>query len=185
MGAMIGIISGSIRGGSNALKVARHLEAVYRGLGEETTLLDLRTLPPEAYAGDAYAKRPESVAKGFVEPVLAARGLVVVVPEYNGSYPGVLKHFIDLLPYPEAFENRPVAFVGVAAGYYGGLRAVEQLQMVFAYRNGVLFNKRVFIPGVYGVMGEGGEIADAGIRERLDAQANEFVHFVAAHHGAG
>lgn len=182
---MIGIISGSIRLGSNALKVARHLEAVYGGLGEQTHLLDLRALPPEAYTGEAYADRPDSVVKGFVEPVLAASGLVVVVPEYNGSYPGVLKHFIDLLPFPESFENRPVAFVGVAAGYYGGLRAVEQLQMVFAYRNGLLFNKRVFIPNVYGIMGEGGEIADAGIRERLEGQATAFVRFVASHHGAG
>ena len=182
---MIAIVSGSIREGSHTLKVATHLETVYRGLGEATALLDLRTLPQEAYCGEAYAKRPESVMRGFVEPVLSASGLVVVVPEYNGSYPGVLKHFIDLLPFPESFENRPVAFVGVAAGYYGGLRAVEQLQMVFAYRNGLLFNKRVFIPGAYGLFGEGGEIVDTGLLERLEGQASEFVRFVAAHQRGG
>jgi NAD(P)H-dependent FMN reductase len=182
---MIVIVSGSIRPGSNALKVAQHLDSRYRAAGAETALLDLRTLPPEAYQGEAYAKRPEAVTKGFVEPVLAADGLVVVVPEYNGSYPGALKHFVDLLPFPESFENRPVAFVGIAAGYYGGLRAVEQLQMVFAYRNGLLFNKRVFIPAVYGMFDEDNNIKDEAIRERLENQSTAFLTFVGEHRRPG
>jgi len=58
--------------------------------------------------------------------VLMAAGLHVVLPEYNGSYPGVLKYFIDMLKFPESFENKPAAFVGVANGQWGALRAVEQ-----------------------------------------------------------
>ena len=40
--------------------------------------------------------------------VLQAEGLIVVTPEYNGSLPGVLKYFIDMLKFPESFEQRPV-----------------------------------------------------------------------------
>ena len=67
--------------------------------------------------------------------VLDAAGLHVVTPEYNGSFPGVLKYFIDMLKFPESFDRKPVAFLGEAAGTWGGLRSVEQLQMIFGYRN--------------------------------------------------
>lgn len=175
---MIVVISGSIRNGNNSIKVARHLEHLYREHGEETRLLDLQELPSEVFTGDVYRNRPDAVTADFVDPLLAADGLVVVVPEYNGSYSGALKHFIDLLPFPESFEGRPVAFVGVAAGAYGGLRAVEQLQMVFAYRNGVLFNKRVFIANAYSVFDESGALVEEGICERLAAQTVGFSQFV-------
>ena len=70
---------------------------------------------------------------------------MVVVPEYNGSFPGILKYFIDLLPFPESFDCRPVSYVGVSAGQWGALRAVEQLQLVFGYRNAYVHPPRTFL----------------------------------------
>ena len=156
------------------------MAGLYRGLGEEVELLDLRDLPSAVFDPGAYSEKPEAFQRGFVDKVLGADGLVVVVPEYNGSYPGVLKLFIDLLPFPESFEGRPVAFIGLAAGYYGALRAVEQLQMVFAYRNAHLFNKRVFIPAVYKALGESGEILDGDLKDRLATQAEKFLSYARA-----
>jgi chromate reductase, NAD(P)H dehydrogenase (quinone) len=177
---MITIISGTSRPGANSLKVATHVQALFAGRGTATAMLDLGRLPAGAFLPAAYADKPEALQAGFIDKVLAADGLYVVVPEYNGSFPGVLKHFIDLLPFPEAFDGRPVAFAGLAAGYYGGLRAVEQLQMVFAYRNAVLYNRRVFIPSVHKVLAEDGTIADAALRERLAEQAAGFLAFTGA-----
>ena len=48
-----------------------------------------------------------------------------VVPEYNGSLPGVLKHFIDCWKYPESFHHRPVCYVGISSSGSGGLRPGE------------------------------------------------------------
>jgi len=67
--------------------------------------------------------------------------------------------------------------VGLAAGEWGALRAVEQLEMVFQYRHAHLFGRRVFIKGIGGVVNEVGEIADAGILRRLDEQMTGFVDF--------
>ena len=174
---MITIISGTSRPGANSLKVATHVQALLAGQGSATAMLDLGLLPAGAFLPTAYADKPDALQSGFIDKVLAADGLYVVVPEYNGSFPGVLKHFIDLLPFPEAFDGRPVAFAGLAAGHYGALRAVEQLQMVFAYRNAVLYNRRVFIPSVHKVLAEDGTIADAALRERLTEQAAGFLAF--------
>lgn len=177
---MISVISGSMRAGNNSGKLARHIVGLYEKLDEQVTLLDLQKLPAEAFNEGAYGEKEGMLKSDFIDPVLCSDGLVVVVPEYNGSYSGVLKHFVDLLPFPESFDCRPVAFVGLAGGYYGALRAVEQLQMVFAYRNAYLFNRRVFIPSVYGILDEAGEITDGDLKERLELQAEKFLAFTKA-----
>ena len=109
--------------------------------------------------------------------VLDAAGLHVVTPEYNGSFPGVLKYFIDLLKFPESFDRKPVAFVGVAAGTWGALRSVEQLQMIFGYRNAHVYPDRVFVPGVGGKLDPDGRLNDAALDERLARQAKGFAEF--------
>ena len=97
------------------------------------------------------------------------------------SFPGVLKVFIDMLKFPESFEAKPVAFTGEASGLWGALRPVEQLQMIFAYRNAIVFPQRVFIPGVHNLFDQEGQFIDADLLQRLDGQAGGFAAFVKRH----
>lgn len=174
---MIVIISGTNRPGSNTRKVTARVEAGYKTLGVTTQLLDLAGLPPEIFASASYAEKPATFSK-FTDAILAADGLVIITPEYNGGAPGILKYFIDMLPFPESFERRPVCFVGVAAGIWGALRPVEQLQTIFGYRNSHIFPERVFIPGVGKMLDPAGNFANVDIEKRLDMQAAGFVSFV-------
>src|SRR6187455_3125216 len=144
---MLTILSGTNRPGSNTRQVAAQVEEIYRSLGVTPRLLDLATLPPEIFSPASYATKPASFAP-FSEAILAASGVVVVTPEYNGGVPGILKYFIDMLKFPESFERRPVCFVGVSAGMWGALRPIEQLQLIFGYRNAFLYPERVFLPGI-------------------------------------
>ncbi len=174
---MIAIISGTNRPGSNTRKVAARIEASYQSLGVKTQLLDLAELPPEIFSPGAYAEKPAAFKK-FTDAILAADGLVVVTPEYNGGVPGILKYFIDMLPFPESFEHRPVCFVGLAAGIWGALRPVEQLQAIFGYRNAYIFPERVFMPGVGKLLNAAGDFANPEMEKRLEKQAGGFVGFV-------
>ena len=174
---MITLIVGTNRPGSNTRKVAAHLEEIYRGLGVPLAVLDLAKLPPEIFTPASYGQKPPAFAP-FADGVLQADGLIVVTPEYNGGMPGVLKYFIDMLKFPESFERRPVCFVGVAAGLWGALRPVEQLQMVFGYRNAFLYPERVFLPLVNGLLDAQGRVNDPEIVERLTKQAGGFIDFV-------
>ena len=174
---MIAIISGTNRPDSNSRKIAGQIEEIYAGLSIETRLLDLAKLPAEIFDPASYAEKPAGF-KEFSQTVLDADGLVVVTPEYNGGMPGVLKYFIDMLEFPESFENRPVCFVGLAAGMWGALRPVEQLQSIFGYRNAHIFPGRVFVPGVFNVIGEDGKLNDDKLAERLGRQAAGFAEFV-------
>lgn len=171
------IISGTNRPGSNTRKVAAILEGFYKAAGFTPEILDLANLPADIFLPTSYADKPESFA-AFSDAVLAADGLHVVTPEYNGSLPGVLKYFIDMLPFPESFEGRPVAFTGLAAGQWGALRPVEQLQAIFGYRNAHIFPTRVFLPAINGLLSEEGRITDDDISDRLHAQAAGFGAFV-------
>lgn len=176
---MIVVISGTNRRGARSLAVANILADSYRSAGSEVRLLDLAQMPPEIFSPDIYkGDKPAAFVDGFIQPVLNASGLHVVVPEYNGSFPGALKYFIDLLPFPEAFEAKPVAYLGLAAGMFGAMRAVEQLQMVFGYRNAHNYPRRIFIPSVYSVMDEGGAITDPDLQKRISAQVGGFQEFV-------
>lgn len=171
------VISGTNRPGAQTRRLAGHVQASYAAVeGVDAQLLDLGALPIELLAPGAYAQKPAAFAP-FAEAVLGADGLVVLSPEYNGSYPGVLKLFIDMLPFPVAFERRPVAFIGLAAGRWGALRAIEQLQGVFGYRNAFVFPNRVFVPGVGDGLDADGAPKDGATRGMIAAQVRDFVLF--------
>jgi chromate reductase, NAD(P)H dehydrogenase (quinone) len=170
------VISGTNRPASSTLRVAARVAHHYREAQIRAELLNLEELPVEMFKPEAYKNRPAAL-EAIQQRVIDAAGLHVVLPEYNGSFPGVLKYFIDLLKFPESFDRKPVAFVGVASGAWGGLRAVEQMQMVFGYRNAHLYPDRVFISGVAGKLAADGSISDAAIDERLSKQVLGFAVF--------
>src|SRR6185503_1007536 len=174
---MLTLIVGTNRPGSNARKVATQVEEIYAGLDVPLQVLDLAKLPPEIFSPASYAEKPKSF-QPFAEAILKAPGIIVVTPEYNGGLPGVLKYFIDMLKFPDSFEHRPVCFVGVAAGMWGALRPIEQLQAIFGYRNAFNYPERVFLPGIGDQLDEQGRLIDADLVKRLRKQAAGFVEFV-------
>ncbi len=172
----ITILAGTNRPGSQTLRVARVFEKKYQALGAQTTLLDLQELPAELFRPEAYAQKPASFAR-FNDAVLNCDGLLVVTPEYNGGFPGVLKLFIDHLKFPESFERRAVAFVGLAAGMWGALRPVEQLEAIFRYRNAFLFNERIFLPRIEGQLDAQDAFTSPDIAKLADSQTRNFLEF--------
>ena len=173
---MITVISGTNRPESNTRKIAVLARKILEDIGEEVALLDLAELPTEIFADTSYAAKPRSFAP-FQDQVLETGGLLTVVPEYNGSFPGVLKYFIDMLRFPESLYEMPSAFVGISSGRWGGVRAVEHLEMVFQHRHAHLFGRRCFIPGIGRVLDETGQITDPEISKRLTKTISDFARF--------
>jgi chromate reductase, NAD(P)H dehydrogenase (quinone) len=178
---MMTLIVGTNRPGSNTRKVARQVGEIYADLKVPLRMLDLADLPPEIFSPSSYAEKPKSFHP-FAEAILQSSGLIVVTPEYNGSMPGVLKYFIDMLKFPESFEKRPVCFIGVSAGTWGGLRPVEQLQQIFGYRNAYIYPERVFLPQINSLLDDSGRLKNPELVGRLKAQAEGFIGFVERHH---
>ena len=178
---MIVVISGSNRPGNNSSVVAKALEGMLADAGEEIFPIDLEALPPELFTPAAYAEKPVAF-EPIQEAILNTDGILTVVPEYNGSYPGALKYFIDCLRFPESLVSKPSAFVGVAAGQWGGLRAVEQLEMVFQYRHAHLYGRRVFLSNIFGAVANG-QLNDTEAIRRVQELVDGFVPFCRALRG--
>mgnify|MGYP000559905477 CR=1 FL=1 len=177
---VITVVTGTNRPGSRTRRVCQRLLDRYAGIeGVQAELLDLAELPAALFSPAAYADKPSEFAR-FSDRVLASDGLHIVSPEYNGGMPGVLKLFIDHLPFPDSFERRPVAFVGIAAGRFGALRPIEQLQGIFGYRNAHIYPPRVFIAGAVKALDSSGEPTDPTVAGLLDAQVAGFVDFARA-----
>ena len=183
----ITIVSGTDRAGSKTRLVTDY---IYGRLSEQTntlqpeptphielTILDLADYPTADVVGGVYGKTPASV-EAFHQPFLDADGIIFVVPEYNGSFPGILKLFIDYLPHPEALKGVPVGYVSNASGYFGGLRAVEQLQMVCGYRYALSFEERVFIPAVHREFDPEKGISDPFRQSLMESFLERFPQFV-------
>lgn len=171
------IISSTDRPNSNALRVSRYVKTLYQKEGVDVEVISLKDFPLEEVVGGRYGKSIPAVEK-FREPIINADGLIFVIPEYNGSFPGILKMFVDHLPFPEAFEKMPMAFIGESAGAFGALRSVEQFQMIANYRNALQFPERVFIPRVKNEFDEETGLSDPFKQKLLQSQVTNFVKFV-------
>jgi len=173
---MITVISGTNRPNSNTVKVAGLAVEGLRQAGEKAEMLDLAELPAELFDGASYAEKPAAFAP-FQDAMVATDGILTVIPEYNGACPGVMKYFIDMLRFPDSLYEKPVGFIGISAGPWGAVRAVEQIEMVFQYRHAHLFGRRVFIPHVGKAMNEEGRFSDEAMEKRFGEALEKFVEF--------
>lgn len=172
------IISGTNRPSSNTKKVAGYIEARLRERvgSDPIAQLDLKELPQEIFRPEAYAQKPESF-KDFEDKILNAKAIISVLPEYNGSAPGVFKTFIDMLPFPQSLQQTPCAFVGISAGRFGALRAIEQMQQVFCYRNAFNFPESIHIMDVSNSIDENGKPKEEFVLNLSQQILDRFVDF--------
>lgn len=175
---MIEVIAGTNRPGSRTLTIAKHVLGIYKDLKADVNLIDLSALNLSDLSSGDYYKGAHGGYKDAVARVTEAQGLVIVVPEYNGSYPGILKLFIDYWHYPETFEHRPVAFVGLG-NRWGGLRPVEHLQQALGFRNAYIYPNRVFLTNIKELLKDG-SLQDKALLDMLDIQAHGFTRYIHA-----
>ncbi len=179
---MIYILAGTNRSDSKTSDVVRIIEASYKNKKIPAEIMNLEVLN-DVNIDSLYGAKTISPLKEMVGKLNTAQGIHLVVPEYNGGMPGVLKYFIDHFEYPKTFEWRPVCFVGLG-GRFGGLRPVEHAQQIFGYRNGFQYPQRVFIQNVEKAMVDG-KTSDQFLLKLLDEQVEGFAKFILALEGQG
>ncbi len=172
----IHILSATDRPGSNALKVANYVSGLMNK-EMDNEIFSLQDYPFQDVVGGRYGDDIESVDE-YNERFLDADGFLFVVPEYNGGFPGVLKLFIDYLPFPEALEKVPVSIIGEAAGSFGALRPVEQLQGILGYRNALIYPERIFIADVNNTFDENDGLSSDFLQGLLEDTVKGFAEFV-------
>ena len=126
----IPIIAGSTRRDRQSIKVARFVLArLQQRNGVQTELLDLLEYNFPIMEERLYHRDdPPRRLREYADKIARADALIIVTPEYNNGYPGVLKNALDYL-LPE-YERKPIGIVTVSAGGFGGINCLAQLRLV-------------------------------------------------------
>ena len=136
--------------------------------GIETELIDVAKLAiPVDDAGES-AKDAE-----FSEKMSWADALVIVVPEYNHGYPGLLKHILDTNL--KEYIHKAVGVVGVSAGVFGGARVIQNLIPVMRELGLVMIFWDVNFTTVQTRFDESGVLVDESFLPRIDKFLDELV----------
>ncbi len=174
---MITIVVGTNRPDSTSEQVAFYYQSLLTAHEAESQIINLVDLPHD-FAFSALYKNSGKNAKFNLlrQSILEAERYVFIVPEYNGSFPGVLKTFIDGMPYPSPFENKRIALVGLSSGVQGGALALSHLTDIFSYLNGNVLGTRVKLIQVEKNM-EDGKVTNALYNQLLNSQIERFLKY--------
>ena len=163
------VILGTPRRGRMSERAAQLMWArVGERPGVETALVDVARLPiPVDDAGEG-AKDP-----GFAELVNRADALVIVAPEYNHGYPGLLKHVLDTNL--KEYIHKAAGIVGVSAGIFGGARAIQNLIPVLRELGLVTIFWDVNFTTVGSRFDEDGNLLDKSLLPRIEMFLDELL----------
>jgi NAD(P)H-dependent FMN reductase len=165
----IPVILGTARQGRQSEHVAQFVFAEVKKRHEiETELIDIRNLPLKLDDAGEQMKDP-----WFSATVKRADGLVLVVPEYNHGYPGLLKHALDMNL--EEYIHKAVGICGVSAGPFGGARVIENLLPVMRELGLVTIFNDVNFGSVRKLFDENGKLLDENYVRRLDDFLQELI----------
>jgi len=169
----IPVILGTVRQGRRSLPVARLMTAeLARRPGIETVLIDIAEVPLRVDDAGEAIKDP-----GFAGHMSRADALVVVSPEYNHGYSGMLKHVLDSCL--AEYVHKAVGVVGVSAGPFGGTRGIQDLLPVLRELGLVTIFWDVNFSAVQDVFDDAGTLRDPAYLPRIDKFVRELVWMAA------
>ena len=174
---MITIVAGTNRKNSVSRQVADYYKGILASKGVEVNVVDLAELPGDFIGTALYENNGKNAAfNALREEVQGSEKLVFVVPEYNGSFPGVLKAFIDGLKYPEGLRDKKAALIGVSSGVQGGVFAMSHLTDIFNYLG---MNVLALKPKLAGIEKNfvDGKITNDLYNQLLNDQADRLIKF--------
>jgi NAD(P)H-dependent FMN reductase len=165
----IPVILGTTRQGRLSTNAARFVyEQVRKFEGVDSVLIDLLEMDlPTKDAGEQI-KDPK-----FSELMIRADGLVIVAPEYNHGYPGLLKHVLDSCL--KEYIHKAVGICGVSAGSFGGTRLIQNLLPVCRELGLVTIFWDGNFSNIKNVFDEAGNLKEQAYIRRIDKFLKELI----------
>src|SRR5205823_3178736 len=165
----IPVILGTARQGRKSERAAHFVfERTKARAGVETELIDVRALPMRL---DAAGEQMKDLA--FSSTIERCDGLILITPEYNHGYPGLLKHALDMNL--KEYIHKAVGICGVSAGPFGGARVIENLLPVMRELGLVTIFWDVNFSSVQKVFAEDGRLLDDSYIRRTDKFLRELI----------
>jgi FMN reductase len=125
---------------------------------------------------------PHSVAtKKLQDTVRAATGVILVTPEYHGSFSSVMKLVIENLGFPSVLVGKPVALLGVAAGSVGAIKSLEHLRGVASHIGAFVLPLPISIANVQKVFNTEGRILEPPVEKMVRQVATNLMSYIEKH----
>ena len=166
---MITIIAGTNRKDSNTKKIAEAYKKILLQKGVKCKILLLDEIEVH--------ERNEAFIEMENKYLLEAEKLIIAMPEYNGSFPGILKLMIDNTDVKNVWPNKKILLAGVSTGRAGNLRGMDHLTGVLLYLKANVHYNRLPISIVHTLLNDDGILTDEATINTLNTQVDEFLLF--------
>lgn len=166
---MITIISGTSRNDSNTIKVANYYHEVLMTLGAPVHLLSLNDV--EVHYRSTDLMKIES------ELLIPSEKFVFVIPEYNGSFPGILKTMIDHTDIRKCWWNKKALLVGLASGRGGNSRGLDHFSNILHYLKVHVHYNKLPISKIHEELDLNNRFAHTSTQELIKYQVEDFLTF--------
>lgn len=176
----IPVVLGSIRRNRESAKVARFVvELLAKRQGICTELLDLKRFDlPMMEERLRFRDDPPPAVLQFSSHIRRADSIVIVTPEYNSGYPGVLKNALDYLK--DEYRRKPFGIVTVSSAWSGGMLCLTALRQVIFHLGGVPIPAILPVSKVQESFDDQGNPLDPTFPQRADAYFDELLWFTEA-----
>ena len=164
---MITIVSGSNRPNNNTHKIAKAYLQILTEKNIEAQILALDE--QHVFTRNEAFEKMEAI---FLVPV---EKIIFILPEYNGSYPGILKLMIDNSDVKNCWPNKKALLTGVASGRAGNLRGLEHFTGSLMHVKMHVHPNRLPISVVHTLLDDAGNLKDEATKNLITTQLEEFL----------
>ena len=165
---MYTIISGTHRTGSHTEKVAAEYKRILQGKNIDAGILTLENMD--------VLRRTSAFLKIENEILISTQKFIFIVPEYNGTFPGVLKAMIDNSDIVKVWYHKKALLTGLSTGRAGNLRGMDHLAASLHYLKMNVHHNKLPISVIDKVMDINGRLNEETLKV-IDEQLNEFINY--------
>lgn len=180
---MITVIVGTNRRNSSTGWIAKYVAGTCeQKTNQPVELLSLEILSSDILHDNMYSSKGQTTSLTLLQDryMIPAQKFIFVIPEYNGSFPGILKLFIDacsVRKYSLTFEGKKACLIGIASGRAGNLRGMDHLTDILHHLGTVVMPQKLPLSSMDDSMGiEGGILPDEAVTE-INKQIQNFLLF--------
>jgi len=178
---MITVVVGSNRRNNNTNIIGSIYKSILEDMGcVDVKIINIEKMPSNILHPDMYVETNDWLEQLKKDKLIPSDKFIFILPEYNGTFPGSVKLFIDALSSKDAesvFYGKKAALVGISAGKFGNWLGLEHFGVVLNYLKVNVYHQKVSISNFWNYMKDGVRFEDKKTEEYIVRQLEGFLEF--------
>jgi len=170
------VLSCTNRPKSYTSQVSKIYSELLRTKNVDQEILSLENIPKDSAFSETFGNRSEEFEKTIEKYIRSQKRFIFIIPEYNGSFPGILKVFLDCV-HPREWADKKVCLVGVSSGRGGNIRGMEHITGVLHYLKLHTYHNKLPISLIDKIMGADGKFVHPEQLKACENQIDGFLKF--------